>query len=98
MSAYVVVEATVRDPEARDRYGSQIGPVLKQFGGEILAFGPWQLLFCEPAYHNGMIIRFPDKEPAPGNIFRAVARCANRARPGCFVSQRMSLRSHARRR
>ncbi len=56
MSAYVVVEASVRDPEARDRYGSQIGPVLKQFGGEILAFGPWQLLFGEPAYHNGMII------------------------------------------
>jgi len=41
MSAYVVVEATACDPEARDRYGSQIGPVLKQFGGEILAFGPW---------------------------------------------------------
>jgi uncharacterized protein (DUF1330 family) len=64
MSAYVVVEATVRDPEARDRYGSQIGTVLNQFGGEILAFGPWQLLFGEPAYHSGMIIRFPDKDTA----------------------------------
>src|SRR5712671_2146921 len=78
MSAYVVVEATVRDPEARDRYGSQIGLVLKQFGGEILAFGPWQLLFGEPAYRNGMIIRFPDKDTAltVGPSSRASTRSA----------------------
>ncbi len=42
----------------------KLGPVLKQFDGEILAFGPWQLLFGEPAYRNGMIIRFPDKDTA----------------------------------
>jgi uncharacterized protein (DUF1330 family) len=66
MSAYVVVEATVRDEEARDRYGPQIGPLLKEYGGEILAFGPWQLIFGEPAYRNGMIIRFPDKDTALG--------------------------------
>jgi uncharacterized protein (DUF1330 family) len=64
MSAYVVVEATVRDQEARDRYGSQATPLIRQFGGEVLVLGPWKLLFGESAYQNGMIIRFPDKDAA----------------------------------
>jgi uncharacterized protein (DUF1330 family) len=64
MSAYVVVEATVRDLEARDRYGSQAGAVLKQFGAEVVAFGPWQLLCGEPGHDIGMIIRFQDKATA----------------------------------
>ncbi len=34
MTAYVVVELTVKDPKAKDRYSSAAGPVLKQFGGE----------------------------------------------------------------
>jgi uncharacterized protein (DUF1330 family) len=64
LSAYIVVEATVRDPEARDRYGSQAVPLLKQFDGEVIVFGPWQLLAGEPGRDNGMIIRFPDREAA----------------------------------
>jgi NAD(P)-dependent dehydrogenase (short-subunit alcohol dehydrogenase family) len=49
MSAYVIVEATVRDTEARERYSSQVGPILRKFGGEVLAAGPWLSLFGEPA-------------------------------------------------
>ena len=64
MSAYIVVEGVVRDKEALARYGSQATPLIKQFGGEILAFGPWELIYGEAAYHNGMIIRFPDKDTA----------------------------------
>jgi uncharacterized protein (DUF1330 family) len=33
MSAYVIVEASVRDKESRIRYGSQGGPLLQEFGG-----------------------------------------------------------------
>ena len=64
MSAYVVVEATVRDPEARDRYGAQASVVLKQFGAEVVTFGSWQLLSGDPGHDIGMIIRFPDKDTA----------------------------------
>jgi uncharacterized protein (DUF1330 family) len=64
MSAYLVIEATVRDREALDRYASQSIPSLAQFGGEVIAFEPWQMLFGEPAYDNGMIVRFPDKAAA----------------------------------
>jgi uncharacterized protein (DUF1330 family) len=64
MSAYIVVEGDVRDKEALARYGVQATALIKQFGGEIVAFGPWELIFGENAYHNGMIIRFPDKVTA----------------------------------
>ena len=64
MNAYVIVEATARDEESRRRYGSQVEPTLREFSGEVIAFGPWQVLFGEPAFDNGMIIRFPDNETA----------------------------------
>jgi uncharacterized protein (DUF1330 family) len=64
MSAYVVVEATVRDADARDRYSSKIEATMTDYGGEILLIGPWQVLFGDPEFTNGMIIRFPDREAA----------------------------------
>ena len=64
MSAYLVIEATVRDREALDRYASQAIPMIRQFGGEVIVLAPWELLFGEPAYDNGMIVRFPDNDTA----------------------------------
>jgi uncharacterized protein (DUF1330 family) len=64
MSAYVIVEATVLDEESRRRYASQAQPILREFGAEVIAFGPWQVLSGDPAFNNGMIIRFPDNETA----------------------------------
>jgi len=64
MSAYVIVEATVLDEASRRRYGSEWEPILREFSGEVIAFGPWQVLSGEPAFDNGMIIRFPDNETA----------------------------------
>jgi uncharacterized protein (DUF1330 family) len=64
MSAYIVIEGTPRDKQALGRYGSQALPLIKQLGGEVLAFGPWELIFGEAAYHNGMIVRFPDQDTA----------------------------------
>jgi uncharacterized protein (DUF1330 family) len=34
----------------------------RTFGGEVIVFGPWELLVGEGAYHNAMIFRFPDKD------------------------------------
>ena len=64
VSAYMVVEGTVRDKEALGRYGSQATSLIKEFGGEVLAFGPWEMILGERAYQNGMIVRFPDKDTA----------------------------------
>jgi hypothetical protein len=56
MSAYVIVEATVLDAESRNRYAAQAEPLFREFGAEVIAFGPWQVLSGEPAFDNGMII------------------------------------------
>jgi uncharacterized protein (DUF1330 family) len=63
MSAHVIVEQTVLDEESR-RHASQGAPILHDFSGEVIAFGPWQVLFGEPAFDNGMIIRLPHNETA----------------------------------
>ena len=47
MSAYIVVEGTPRDNEALDRYASKAIPMIKAFGGEVIVFGPWELLVGE---------------------------------------------------
>ena len=64
MSAYVVVELTVKDAVAKDRYSAAAGPVLKEFGGEFIAGGAWNVLTGEPAFSNGAIIRFVDRDAA----------------------------------
>ena len=77
MSAYVVVELTVKDATAKDRYSAAAGPVLKQFGGEFIAGGAWDVLTGEPAFTNGAIIRFPETllhGPGGGRIPPAFGR------------------------
>ena len=65
MSAYIIIEGTARDEEALGRYGSVAAPLIKEFGGEVLACKPLELMiFGERAYHNGLIVRFPDKDTA----------------------------------
>jgi uncharacterized protein (DUF1330 family) len=64
MSAYITVELTVRDVEAKNRYSAAAGPILKSFGGEFLAGGPITALFGEQQFANGSIIRFPDRKAA----------------------------------
>ena len=64
MSAYIVVELTVKDPAAKDRYSAAAVPILKEFGGEFIAGGAWNVLTGESAFSNGAIIRFADRETA----------------------------------
>ena len=64
MSAYVVVELTVKKAEAKDRYSKAAGPILKEFGGEFIAGGTWDVLAGEAAFTNGAIIRFADRDTA----------------------------------
>jgi uncharacterized protein (DUF1330 family) len=64
MSAYVIIEASVLDEESRDRYVAQAGPILRGAGGENLVFGSLQTLFGKPAFDNGSILHFQNRNAA----------------------------------
>ena len=45
MSAYVIVEFTVKDPDVyRDQYSAMAGRTAKEYGGEALANSNWEIL------------------------------------------------------
>ena len=65
MSAYVIVEFTVKDPDVyRDQYSAMAGRTAKEHGGEALANSNWEILSGDPMLSQGAIMRFPDHESA----------------------------------
>lgn len=65
MSAYVVVEFTVKDPDAyRQRYATPAGRTAMDHGAEVLAAGNWELLDGEAGLSSGVVVEFPDHEAA----------------------------------
>ncbi len=65
MSAYVIVEFTVKDPEMyREKYAPFAGQTAKEHGGEALASGNWEVLHGDPVATSGALMRFPDHETA----------------------------------
>ena len=65
MSAYVIVEFTVRDPDIyREKYAGNAGKSAKEYGAEILANSNWEILDGASMLSSGVIVRFPDHETA----------------------------------
>jgi uncharacterized protein (DUF1330 family) len=65
MSAYVIVEFTVRDPDVyREKYAGNAGKTAKEYGAEILANSKWEILDGAPMFSSGVIVQFPDNETA----------------------------------
>ena len=65
MSAYVIVEFTVKDPEMyREKYAPFGGQTAKEHGGEPLAGGNWGVLHGDGSLTSGALMRFPDRETA----------------------------------
>ena len=65
MSAYVIIEFTVKDPDVvREKYSAIAGRTAKEHGGEVLAAGKWEILHGDPMLSSGAIMRFPDHEAA----------------------------------
>jgi uncharacterized protein (DUF1330 family) len=60
MSAYVVVEFTVKDPDVyREEYGPNAGRTAKEYGGEALANSNWEVLHGDGSLTSGALMRFP---------------------------------------
>ena len=65
MSAYLIVEFTVKDPDVyREKYARNAGKTAKEYGGEALADGDWELLYGEGSLTSGALMRFTDRETA----------------------------------
>ncbi len=63
MSAYLVVEFTVKDPDVyREQYAANAGGTAKEYGGEALAAGNWENLHGDGSFTSGALMRFPDRE------------------------------------
>lgn len=61
MSAYVIVEFTIKDPDVyREQYAATAGRTAKAFGGEALANDDWELLDGDVSLSSGALMRFPD--------------------------------------
>ncbi len=65
MSAYVIVEFTVKDLDVyREKYGRNAGQTAKEHGGEPLANGNWEVLHGDGSLTSGALVRFTDRETA----------------------------------
>ena len=60
MSAYVIVEFTVKDPDVyREKYSRNAGQTAKEHGGEALANSNWEILHGDGSLTSGALVRFP---------------------------------------
>ena len=67
MSAYVIVEFTVKDPDVyRDEYAPIAGQTAKEHGGEVIAAGNWEVLHGDGSLTSGVLVRFANRETALG--------------------------------
>jgi uncharacterized protein (DUF1330 family) len=65
MSAYVIVEFTVKDPDVyREKYAANAGKTATKYGSEILANSNWEVLDGAAMFSSGVIVQFPDHETA----------------------------------
>ena len=65
MTAYVIVEFTVKDPEIyRDQYAATAGKTAQEHGAEVLAAGNWEILDGETGLSSGVVVQFLDHESA----------------------------------
>jgi uncharacterized protein (DUF1330 family) len=65
MSAYVIVEFTVKDPEMyREKYAPIAGQTAKEHGGEVIAAGNREVLHSDGSLTSGALVRFTDRQAA----------------------------------
>jgi uncharacterized protein (DUF1330 family) len=63
MSAYVIVEFTVKDSDLyREQYAAKAGKTAKEHGGEALANSNWELLHGDGSLTSGALMWFPGHE------------------------------------
>ncbi len=65
MSAYVIVQIEVTDPETFEAYRAQVAPTLEAHGGEyVVRGGEQEVLEGDWSYPRTVVLKFPSVEQA----------------------------------
>lgn len=64
MTAYIVVDLTVKDADKMAEYSTNAAGTLAKYNGEFIAKGKSQTLHGEAPFENKAIIQFPDRDSA----------------------------------
>jgi uncharacterized protein (DUF1330 family) len=64
MSAFVVVQGTVTDPDKMQEYGAAAGPTIAAHGGELMVRGPMEVLSGSSDHKISVVVRFADAASA----------------------------------
>ena len=71
MSAYLVVEFTVKDPDLyREQYAANAGKTAKEYGAEALPSSNWELLHGDGSLTSGHSCGFPTVRPPSSGTTR----------------------------
>ncbi|MEM7250666.1 MAG: DUF1330 domain-containing protein [Pseudomonadota bacterium] len=64
MSAYVVVQARIKNPDKMTEYGKVAGPTVKAHGGEVVMRAPFEVLAGSTNHDLMVMLKFPSKKQA----------------------------------
>ena len=65
MTAYIVTQIEITDPETFETYRAQVPPILEKYGGEfIVRGGDREVLEGDWPWSRMVILKFPDREAA----------------------------------
>lgn len=64
MTAYLIIQATVTNPEAFAQYTKAVPALVAKFGGQYIAMGPVQLLEGDYDAKSMVISQWPSKQSA----------------------------------
>jgi uncharacterized protein (DUF1330 family) len=64
MTAYIVIDMTVKDADKLSKYSAAAPATLAKFKGEFVTKGKIQSLHGASPFQNKAVIQFPDKESA----------------------------------
>ncbi len=64
MSAYIVVHATVLDPDKMQEYAGVAGPTVSSHGGKVVCRGPSEMISGESPHQIMVVIKFANRQAA----------------------------------
>jgi uncharacterized protein (DUF1330 family) len=89
MSAYVSVIASPKDADKMAEYSAVAGPLVAQYGGELVCRGPLETLHGETSHKVLVVLKFDTKQAAKdwynSSEYQAIIPTRNQGMDALFV-------------